>query len=436
MLDLVNNNDKIIVATSGGPDSMYLLHQLIKEKESKNLSLIVAHVNHHTRSECDKEALFVKSFSEIHHLPFEMMEINEYQKGHFTEEEARKIRINFFKELLHKYQYDYVVTAHHADDLMETILMKIMRGSTLDAICGIKSVENIQGIIFKRPLLNLTKEKIVNYLQKNNIPYQIDYTNYEENHLRNRLRKKVIPLLKNEDSQIDQKFLKFSNELQELTDYLNSELDIIDRVVSLKDGFIDLKKFNSLDSFLQKEYLKKRLKTLYGESVTKLKAQTYEDIITYLKNPKKKNYLDLPASHLLELNKTSFHFIKKASKENYEIVCDDLVKLKDGILIKKDKYEEKSNFEIHLNSKDLELPLLITNRKPGMKMKVKNLNGSKKVKDILIDEHILSSKKDEIPIMIDSSGKVLWILGIKKSQYDLDKNEKCDIIYKYERKEF
>ena len=68
-------------------------------------------------------------------------------------------------------------------------------------------------------------------------------------------------------------------------------------------------------------------------------------------------------------------------------------------------------------------------------MAVKNLNGSKKVKDILIDEHILPTQKDEIPIMIDQEGKVLWILGIKKSKYDRDKNEKCDIIYKYERKE-
>ena len=68
-------------------------------------------------------------------------------------------------------------------------------------------------------------------------------------------------------------------------------------------------------------------------------------------------------------------------------------------------------------------------------MKVKNLNGSKKVKDILIDEHVLPSKKDEIPIMIDSNGEVLWILGLKKSKYDLDNYEKCDIIYKYERKE-
>ena len=175
MLDLINKNDKIIVATSGGPDSMYLLNELIKEKEEKSLSLIVAHVNHKTRKECNEEEKFVKEFCLKNNIKCEVYKINQYQKGHFSEEEAREIRIEFFKSLILKYHYDYVVTAHHADDLIETILMKIIRGSTLDSIVGIKSIQKIKGIIFKRPLLNLSKEEI---LKKIDISYKIDYTNY------------------------------------------------------------------------------------------------------------------------------------------------------------------------------------------------------------------------------------------------------------------
>ena len=89
-----------------------------------------------------------------------------------------------------------------------------------------------------------------------------------------------------------------------------------------------------------------------------------------------------------------------------------------------------------MNSKDLVLPLYITTRKKGMKMAVKNLNGQKKIKDILIDEKVSQAEKDEIPILIDSKGTVLWVLGLKKSKYDLEKGENYDIIYKYiKRKE-
>ena len=434
MLDLINKNDKIIVATSGGPDSMYLLNELIKEKEEKSLSLIVAHVNHMTRKECDEEEEFVKEFCSKNNIICEVYKIDKYSKGHFTEEEAREIRIEFFKSLILKYHYDYVVTAHHADDLIETILMKIIRGSTLDSIVGIKSIQKINGIIFKRPLLEISKEEILEKLKNKNISYKIDYTNYEENHLRNRIRKNIVPVLKEENENVLEKFLKFSKELEELIKYLNEELDLIDKKIC-SDGFISLNEFNNLSDFLKKEYLKRKLKLIYGKDVIKLNSKTYEGMISYLKNSKKRNVLELPNSYLIEVNKDKFRIIKRKIIDNFKLECRDNLELKQGILVKKNSYSEKSNYEIHLSLKDVSLPLYITNRKDGMKMEVKNLNGSKKVKDIMIDEHVLPSKKDEIPIMVDSDGKVLWILGIKKSKYDLDKYEKCDIIYKYERKE-
>ncbi len=434
MLDLIKDNNKIIVATSGGPDSMFLLNELVKVQKVMNLSLVVAHVNHNTRVECDDEARFVKDFCEKHSLVFELLKIKKYVKGHFTEGEARNIRINFFKELINKYHYDYVVTAHHADDLMETILMKLIRGSTLDAISGIKMVEVIDGVVFKRPLLFFSKNEIFDGLKKDGVSYCIDYTNYQESHLRNRIRKRILPVLKQEDVHVDKKFLKFSVELQEMMEYLNRKLDIINKDIN-KDYFIDLKKFNALELFIKKEYLKKIFKEIYGVDVVKLNEKNYFDVINYLGGVKRKNYFDLPCSYIVEVNKDFFHIVKKVKHEDFFILCTDMVLLKDGVLLKKDSYGSKSNFEIHLSLKDVVLPLYLTNRKPGMRMVVKNMNGSKKVKDILIDEHVLPSEKDDVMIMVDACGKVLWILGLKKSQYDLDKNEKCDIIYKYERKE-
>ena len=100
-----------------------------------------------------------------------------------------------------------------------------------------------------------------------------------------------------------------------------------------------------------------------------------------------------------------------------------------------DNYTEKSNNEIHLNSKELSLPLYIVKREVGMRMQVKNLLGSKKVNDILIDSKIPKEQKDLVPIMVDSKNKVLWVLGLKKSKYDIEKNGNYDIIYKYTKEE-
>ena len=434
MLDVINDNDKIIVATSGGTDSMYLLNELVKLKDKMKLALVVAHVNHQTRVECDLEEAFVEHFCGTHGLVFECVKINSYDKGHFTEEEAREKRIAFFTMLIKKYNYDYVVTAHHANDLMETILMKLMRGSTLDAIVGIKPIETIGGVVFKRPLLNLTKQQILEELEKNNWDYKIDYTNYHEEHLRNRLRKNVVPLMEKEVGNVESKFFKFSRELNALVEYLNDKLDIIDK--ELKNGEdYDLEKFNKLDDFLKKEYLKKILKQIMQNDVKKLNVKSYDRIINFLLK-RKKNRLELTKEYNLEVGKNCFRIVKALpiSKDDKQLVCTDLVKLNDGILVKTDCFGSKSNYEIHLSSKDVVLPLYIIHRKLGMVMEVKNL-GHKKVKDILIDEHVLPSKKDEVLIMIDSAGKVLWLLGLKKSKYDLDNYEKCDIIYKYERKE-
>ena len=122
-------------------------------------------------------------------------------------------------------------------------------------------------------------------------------------------------------------------------------------------------------------------------------------------------------------------------KQEKILVTEYNVLANNHILKKVDNYTEKSNNEIHLNSKELSLPLYIVKREVGMRMQVKNLLGTKKVNDILIDSKIPKEQKDLVPIMVDSKGNVLWILGLKKSKYDIEKNGNYDIIYKYTKEE-
>ena len=139
------NNSTIVAAISGGPDSMLLLDILINLKEELGLKIVVAHVHHNLRQESDYEAIEVEKYCKDNNLIFEMKKIEEYPNGKFSEEVARKIRYDFFDEVVSKYKADTLFTAHHGDDLIETVLMRLTRGSSLKGYAGFESISNDRG---------------------------------------------------------------------------------------------------------------------------------------------------------------------------------------------------------------------------------------------------------------------------------------------------
>ena len=203
-------NETIVVACSGGPDSMCLLSLLTEFKNKFNLKLICAHVNHKIRLESEEERNMVQKFCEDNNIVFEYLEILEYVNGDFTEEDARKRRYKFFDEVMVSHKANTLMTAHHGDDLIETILMRITRGSNLSGFIGIKKVNENEKYRIVRPLLYVSKDEIINYLDSNNISYAIDKTNESDSYTRNRYRHKVLPFLKKENKDVQKKYFKFS----------------------------------------------------------------------------------------------------------------------------------------------------------------------------------------------------------------------------------
>ena len=207
--DLVlKDGDIIVLGNSYGPDSMALLDILLKIKKKKNISIIVAHVNHNVRKESAKEKEDIEQFCLKNELVFESMIIEQYGDDNF-ENEARNIRYNFFEDLIHKYKANYLFTAHHGDDLIETVLMRISRGSTLKGYSGFSKLIDMGDYKIVRPMIFVTKEEIIEYNDKNKVPYAIDKTNLENEHTRNRYRHMVLPFLKKEDPNIHHIHLKF-----------------------------------------------------------------------------------------------------------------------------------------------------------------------------------------------------------------------------------
>ncbi len=193
----LNQQDIIVVGVSAGPDSMALLYILNELRKKIGYKIVVAHVNHNVREESKEEAEFLRDYCEKNDIIFEMMIITKYGDDNFHNE-ARNIRYNYYEDLINKYQANYLMTGHHADDLMETILMRIVRGSTMRGYSGFSDLVDKGKYKIARPLISVTKKELEEFDKKNNIPYRIDKSNFKDKYTRNRYRKSVLPFLKDE----------------------------------------------------------------------------------------------------------------------------------------------------------------------------------------------------------------------------------------------
>ncbi len=436
MINIENNfkfhdGDRIVIGCSTGPDSMALLDMLLKIRNKYNLSIIVAHVNHNVRKESFEEAEFIKEYCEENNLVCESMIIENYGDDNFHNE-ARNIRYNFFENLVHKYEANYLMTAHHGDDLVETILMRIVRGSNLSGYLGFKSVVNMDGYYIVRPLIYYTKAELEEYDRENNVKYYIDSSNSKDKYTRNRYRKYVLPFLKEEEKDVHLKFLKFSNTLLEANKFIDKARDrALNRVMENDKILID--KFLLEDSYIQREILYYLLSEFYQDDLILLSDRHINLILDLINSSKANSFINLPNEVIARKNYNYFEIIKEIEDiGNYEIELDEVAILPNNRKIEKisDTIDNSNNI-CRLNSNEVSLPLIVRTRRIGDKISVKGLNGTKKVKDIFIDKKIPLLDRDNWPIVVDSKGNVVWIPGIKKSRFDKKKTESYDIILKY-----
>lgn len=419
----LDKNASIVVACSGGPDSMCLLDLVTKLKDELNLNIIVAHVNHKLRSESEEEAKMVENYAKENNITFELLEITNYINGNFTEEDARKRRYNFFNEIIKKYQASALLTAHHGDDLIETILMRLTRGSNLSGYIGIKEISQTDNYKTLRPLLTITKDEIVNYLKENNVPYRLDKTNEELKHTRNRYRHIVLPFLKKENPKVHEKYLKFSKELIEYDNFVNTYIKDKKFIV---DNSIVINKVSSEIDFIKRKCLELLIKDIQKKDYFDVSDEQMNNLMK-LYNQSNKT-IDLNNNYMGVNSYGKIYIKKKENKVLNEIVLDKDIKLEDYIFYYNSQDGDNSNSCIYLNTSEITLPLKIRGVLPGDKMKIKNLNGSKKISDIFIDSKVPKDKRSTYPIVVDSQNTVLWVPNLKKSQFSKDKSQKYDII--------
>ena len=427
----LKSDDVVVVGVSGGPDSMALLYILNEFKNKIGFKIVCAHVNHNKRVESEQEKRNLEKYCNENNIIFEYIKIESWGDDNFHNE-ARSVRYSFFEELVQKYSAKYLMTAHQGDDLIETILMRIVRGSTLKGYSGFNKIVDRGDYKIVRPLITVTKDEILDFNKKNNIWYAIDSSNNEDHYTRNRYRHVVLPFLKNEDKNVHKKFLKFSETLLENNSYIDAEAKKVFNKV-FQDGLLYIDRFNQLEHVIQTKIIYSILEKIYGDDLLII-GDAHVDLIFDLINSNKSNSIvHLPNNVIVikAYNELTFNY-DEDEYGSYEIEINELVNLPNGKIIEKiEDINDKSNYTIRLNSKELYMPLYVRNRKDGDKIQIKNMNGHRKVSDIFIDEKIKATDRKMWPIVLDSKDNIVWIPGIKKSKFDKTGSNEYDIILRY-----
>lgn len=402
-------NKKVLIATSTGVDSMVMLASFLRLRKEYKLDLYVAFVNHLKRKEANLEEEYIKSFCKENEIKLAVERLDYLDESENFQKEARKLRYQFFEKVIKKEKIDYLVLAHHANDNLETILMRILRGSNLAGYAGIESVVKYPGYTLVRPFINLEKEDIYRYALRENVKYFEDKSNIDTTYTRNKIR-----------SLIDPEILKVNEQgvykLEEYGETLKAAWRIVSKIV---DEFIEKKVSNlsfaredflALDSYIQEEIIFKLLKKF------NLSKENVLEIISLISSDKAniKTYFKNSFTFYKEYDKITIVPYLKAELD-FELVID-----KENFYYKDSKLEVKSKKDNLIDSKYFNIcynmdmfPLKLRTRKDGDKIKLKS--GIKKVKDYLIDQKIGILEREDILILEDKDSNVLSIVGLVNS---------------------
>lgn len=430
LFEKLNADDWVVAAISGGPDSMALLHLLLELNKNKNINIVCAHVNHNVRSESDLEQNELQTFCTKNNVIFEHKKLDKIEKMNFHNQ-AHLERQTFFDALVDKYNAKYLLTGHHSDDLIETILMRISRGSTLRGYAGFEKEAIRKSYSVLRPLINLTKEQLADYCQENDVIYALDKSNESNKYTRNRYRQEIVPALKKENKVIGQKFQIFSDKLIETDNFVNDYVSERYKKLYKSKGLV-LSDYRLEHQFVKKKLIYKLIQLKCGKDLNSFNDTHVELILRELATGKNSVKVNLPKQYIFTVQYGYINITKTKSITSYSRILNDVFKLPNGKKIEVvDEEELDSNYVCRLSSADIRLPLIVRSRANGDKMSVKGLDGTKKISDIFTNEKISLNKRYEWPVVTDSDGEIVWLPGLKKSKFNKTRTEKYDIIMKY-----
>lgn len=437
--NMFNKGDKVIVAVSGGPDSICLLHILNTLKSELQITLYAAHINHCLRGkDSDDDELYVKKFCGNINVEFRSRKVDINQmaetKKISSETAGREARYEFFSDLKNEFKAQKIAIAHNSNDQAETILMRIMRGTGMEGLIGIRPVRDD---IFVRPLIDCARENIEKYCLNNNLNPRIDKTNLEPIYARNKIRLQLIPYIeKNFNEDIVEALNRLSNIIKVDNDYL-------DKIAKEKyKKYCDINKEKviiSKEAFLEHESIVTRIirfafYNVSGNLYNFEKIHIY-DVIDVQKHSTGK-MLMLPNNTYVQNNYGDIIIYKKQEQtvknNNQYILCNGVNELKDSnlriTLEIMDKLEDsilnRETFTKCFDYDKIQGRVLVRYRRDGDSFIPLGMKGNKKLKDLFIDLKIPRDEREKIPL-ICFDDKIAWVVKYRVSElFKVDKNTK------------
>lgn len=429
---LLKKGDKVLCAVSGGADSVCLLRVMYELKAEFNLSIFVVNINHLIRGdEAERDSNFVKFLCkqmeiECFYREYDVKKIaRELKLG--DEECGRNLRYSCFDEIANSLGGAKIATAHNLNDNAETVLFRMIRGSSARGLGGIKYKRD--NII--RPLLDVPRSEIENYLTENNIPWCEDSTNKQAVYSRNRLRINVMPELEKISREAQGKIVSTAQLISEDDDYLNLITSQVLKGFFLH-GALFYETVKELHISIKRRVAAGVLTEWGAQEITKEKTERFLSLFD-AENGKR---FDINTEFYAEKSYDKIIRVKRCENEEFSGILDIEKAVSDGKWVLKAEYSEeisrkKSNNVAIFDAEKLVLPLKVRYRKDGDKISPKGMNGTKKVSDVLTDAKIARSVRDFIPI-VEKDNEIVYIGGIRQtSLYVPDKNTKKYLILKY-----
>ena len=390
---------KVLIAVSGGVDSMNLLHFLYIYRDKLEIEIGIAHVNHKQRQESEMEEAYLYEWAERHQIPIYV----DYFSGIFSEKAAREFRYHFFKKIMVEKTYTAVVTAHHADDQAETIFMRFLRGSRLRHLSGMQTVSSFGMGELIRPFLTISKTDLPE------IFHFEDYSNQSMNYLRNRIRNQYLPNLEKENPKFRQALQYLGEENRQLFQAVQDLTVAID----ITDCFQFLKQTPAVQVVLLQNYLEEfpDLQVSHGQ---------FDEILQLLRNKANVIY-QIKGDYWLKKDYHRFQITKIRPKTDGETVekmleYDSIVKYGQYQF----QFRNKTEKSIPIYSSS---PILLRGRQAGDSIDFGNF--SKKLRRLFIDEKIPIQERSNA-IIGEQDGNIIFVLVGGKTY--LRKPSKHDIM--------
>jgi tRNA(Ile)-lysidine synthetase-like protein len=411
---ILPKNATIIVAVSGGVDSMVLLHQLIQIRETERLRLVVCHVDHGKRAESKEEYHFVETYCADHDILFRGLRLSKLPKGNF-QEAARDARYRFFAETAREERAEAIVLAHHLDDQAETVLMRLFRGSTLLGQAGMQEISVQNGIRVLRPLLSRTKQEILEYQRLHQVPYREDASNQSGDYTRNKVRHDLVPMIDSLFPSWKETIRSHAAQIREAALFVDGNAArFLEEAVRFEpsNASFDLASFQTLDPAVRRAVLIKSWRRLTNDA-SDLSVRHQDAMLRLVDSPRPNlrhrltdGWSFVKSYHILAFehgNESTPDYVRILPESGHldlpngeTVFIGECGNIPDGI-----------QATLCYNDGNRFFPLTARTRRPGDRLDFPF--GTKKLKDWLIDKKVPIAKRDSLLLIVAADGEILWI---------------------------